>query len=316
VTVRWHGTTLLGVTLDLTLSGPSPWRARGKATLELWWFSTSISFDRTIGDDEPPDTLPAADPLPDLVAALSDPRNWSARAADAVVTLRDAAVDGEVLLHPLGDLTVTQRVVPLGIDIDRFGSAAVAGDRRFEIAVVDADGTVHAAEIVEDHFAPGQFLALSDAERLQRPSFERMGAGVRLGRAAVAWGGEHDEELIADVALSYETVVVRPDGTERRDRTPFDATGDQLRKAARLGAVACGSLRHTGAARYRTSRRLRGSLTPSWTVVDTVAMGTMSVPGLDGSSSSYTGARQALDRHVAANPELAGRLQVVEEATS
>ena len=312
VTVKWHGTTLLGVTLDLTLSGPSPWRARGKATLELWWFSTSISFDRTIGDDVPPAELPAADPLPELVAALADPRNWSARPPDAVVTLRDAPPDGDVLLHPLGDLAVSQRVVPLGIDIDRFGSAAVAGDRRFDVAVVGPDGTARPTDVVEDHFAPGQFLDLSDAEKLQRPSFERMAAGVRIGSVAPTWGGQHDEELIADAALGYETVVMTPDGTERRDRGPFAATGDDLRAAAAFGAVARGTTRHTGAARYRTVRRVTGSTAPSWTVVDTVNLSAAPVPGLDGSSGSYTVARQALDRHVASNPELAGRLQVVD----
>ena len=125
VTVKWHGTTLLGVTLDLTLSGPSPWRARGKATLELWWFSTSVSFDRTIGDDTPPAELPAADPLPDLVAALADPRNWSARCARRRSS-RCATRPPTATCCSTRSATSPsrQRVVPLGIDIDRFGSAA------------------------------------------------------------------------------------------------------------------------------------------------------------------------------------------------
>ena len=120
VTLKWHGRTLLGVDLDMTLSGPSPWHARGKATFKIWRFSKSMSFDRTLGEDAPPPPLPAADPLPELVAALADRRNWSAQlpatSGDARHVARDARRRREVLLHPLGELTVRQRVVPLGIE--------------------------------------------------------------------------------------------------------------------------------------------------------------------------------------------------------
>ena len=119
VTLKWHGHTLLGVKLELTLEGTTPWRARGKATFEIWWFSKSISFDHTFGDDPPPPALPPADPTPILLTALRDRRNWSATvvgAASSLVTLRAAPPTDDVLLHPLGELSVRQRVVPLGIE--------------------------------------------------------------------------------------------------------------------------------------------------------------------------------------------------------
>src|SRR4029079_2413512 len=135
----------------------------------------SVSFDHTFGDDAPPPELPPADPGPILLSALADPHNWSAAipgAASTLVSLRDVPADGAVLLHPLGDLTVRQRVVPLGIEIGKFGSGMVTGQRRFDVAVLGADGNpAPGVTNVLDQFAPAQFLELSDDKKWQRPSF-------------------------------------------------------------------------------------------------------------------------------------------------
>ncbi len=313
VTLKWHGHTLFGVTLDLTLSGPSPWRASGKATFEIWWFSKSVSFDHTFGGDAPPPELPPADPGPILLAALADPRNWSAAlpgAASSLASLRDAPADGTVLLHPLADLTVRQRVVPLGIEMSKFGSGAVSGERRFDITVLDAKGNLALGVTgVLDQFAPGQFLDLSDDEKLQRPSFERMGAGVRVAMGGVGWGGQSNEALIGDADMAYETRVVGQDTPP--DTQPFQPTFDELRLAAMFGAVARGSLRHMGVARYRAAQQVPDIAEPTYRVVS--ADDLTAVAGIE--APSFTAASQALSRHVAEHPELAGTLQVVETGT-
>jgi hypothetical protein len=233
---------LFGVELDLTLSGPSPWNARGKATFKIWRFSKSVSFDRKLGGGEPPPALPAANPLPELIAALSDRRNWSA--------------------------------------------------------------------VVMDHFAAAQFLDMSDAARLQRPSFELMGAGVRIGETAATWGGRDDPTLIANVDMTYETFVVgEPDS---RDRRTYSPTPDELRLAAALGAVARSPARHTGPARYRAPRRAAPPPRTTYTIVSRSDLSEVSLPDVAAGAPSYTAANQALDRHVAQHPELRGRLQVME----
>src|SRR4029453_2466143 len=35
IAFKYRGRTLFGVSLDMTLSGPAPWHARGKATIDL-----------------------------------------------------------------------------------------------------------------------------------------------------------------------------------------------------------------------------------------------------------------------------------------
>src|SRR5206468_5897112 len=88
----------------------------------------------------------------------------------------------DLVVHPLGTLTVRQRVVPLGLEIARYGGAQPRDRGPFEIAVQAADGSSGAPEAtVEDQFARAQFFDLSEAERLSAPSFEAMAAGARLG---------------------------------------------------------------------------------------------------------------------------------------
>jgi hypothetical protein len=316
VTLKWHGRTLLGVELDLTLSGPSPWRALGKATFKIWRFSKSISFDRTIGGGEPPPALPAPDPLPELVAALADRRSWSAQLPAEVATLftiREGPPTSDVLVHPLGGVSVRQRVVPLGVQVTRVGSSSLPGGRRFDVVALGPDGRpAPDAALVEDHFAPAQFLDLTDDQRLQRPSFELMGAGVRLGSAGLTWGGRDDPDLVADADMSYETRIVGAPGGSSGGREPFAGTAEDLRLAAAAGAVARGPARHTGAARYRAPRTAAALPTTRYEVVSATDLSAASVPGLPDGATSYTLARQALDRHVAANPALRETLQVIE----
>ena len=77
--VKAGGHTLLSVSLALTLSGPRPWRARGRASFSILFFDVSFGFDVTIGDDAQP-ALPApVDVAPLLLAAFADPRAWSAQ---------------------------------------------------------------------------------------------------------------------------------------------------------------------------------------------------------------------------------------------
>jgi hypothetical protein len=55
---------------------------------------------------------------------------------------------------------------------------------------------------VKDYFAIGQFQELSDPEKLSRPSFEPMDAGVSVASDAAAHGGSLGIDVV------YETIIV------------------------------------------------------------------------------------------------------------
>ena len=254
VTLKWHGRTLLGVYLDATLSGPSNLRVYGKAQFKIWRFSKSVCFDKSLGDDPPP-PVPTADPLPALVAALRDPRNWAGQvgaSGNTLVSLRKLTTNGEVLVHPLGELVVRQQVVPLNTEISRVGGAKLSGDRRFAIGQVLLDShPVENATPVRDHFAAGQFIDMTDDERLVRPSFEPMDSGLRLDSAGVTFGGQTDTAHMVESPIEYETVIVGVQSEPVRSITRFEVSATQLKIIAHNGAVGRSAIRHTGAAKYR-----------------------------------------------------------------
>jgi hypothetical protein len=206
--VKMGGRTLLSVSLSLTLSGPQPWRAHGRASFSILFFDVSFRFDVTIGDATPA-ALPApVDVAPLLIAALADARAWTAQlpgGADAV-TLRKLDPGTTVLAHPLATLQVRQRVAPLERTLDRFGSSVPSGARRFRITLATIGGVRTTIAPLQDRFAPAQFTALSDDAKLSAPSFEEMVSGAALGADGYATGPA------ANVGVVYEQMLVTAPG--------------------------------------------------------------------------------------------------------
>jgi hypothetical protein len=75
------------------------------------------------------------------------------------------------VVQPFGRQAVSQKVVPLGLDINTFGHKRPVGTTRFEL-------TFAGGEEVREEFAVANFLRLSDSDKLSRKSFERMRSGI------------------------------------------------------------------------------------------------------------------------------------------
>ncbi len=175
---------LFAVKVKGALAGPRPLHVRGKATFEIFWCDFSVGFDKTLVSGEAPPPPEPVNVLEQLKAALDDPRNWGGQLADGerrLVTLREAQPSVHVPLHPLSRLAVKQNVVPLDLEIAKFGNATPAGARLFKIGGVSVGGNSVTFRPEKDSFAPAQFLELSDDEKLLAPSFETMTAGVSVG---------------------------------------------------------------------------------------------------------------------------------------
>lgn len=310
LTVRRGRTVIAAVRLDGTLSGVSPWRLRGTASLEVLFFSVSFDVDHTWGraTSSPVPEPPRAQER--LVAALRDPRNWSAgapAAARGVVSLRTpsdgAAPDGDdeasVLAHPLAPLTVSQTVLPLAVTIDRLGAAPLPQPRRFTITdVAVADSSVDAAPVT-DHFAPGEYLTLTNEQRLARPAFEEMPAGVRF----TPGGASHGTPVTTPIV--HETVVV--DTAGRRHRRRQAMARQALAEAAQVAEAARAA---GGPARFDAPGDPVHVTGPRYAVVSAATLEQTDEPDLP-AEASYTAAQEAATRHVHDRPDRAGALQVV-----
>ncbi len=318
VTLKFRGRTLLGVYLDATLAGPSNLRVHGKAKFKIWRFSFTKSFDKQLGDDPPP-PVPTADPLPELVAALADQRNWTGQvpaAGNTLVSLRRVTDSDRVLVHPLGDLVVRQQIVPLNTAISRVGGARPSGARRFVIDRILLDGQIAAnAEPVRDHFAPGQFIEMTDDERLVRPSFEPMDSGVRFGATSVTFGGRADAAHSVKIPIEYETIIVGAQLEPAVGVTRFEALAAELSLIARSGAVGRSAARNTGTAKYRVAKLTPRAPKKRFAVANVDSLAVLSSPftrrAFDG--LTFTEAVEAQNEYLRHHPDKRHWVQIVSE---
>ena len=224
--MRFAGETFAGVELQLHLAGPAPWVAHGTATLEL---PILPDIDVEVGPLQWGDTHnpppPLAHPLDLVHDALSRADAWRPelpQGADALVTVRSDPSDPPLLVHPLGLFEGRQRAVPLETMLARVGPSPIA-EREARVhlgqpTMTDGAGApvdFGAVSPVSDHFAPGQFLELSDEDKLRRPGFEDMLAGIRLGPA----DGVRIPAQATQSDLQYDTVY--PHQNLERQREPF-----------------------------------------------------------------------------------------------
>jgi hypothetical protein len=196
---------LMSIHLAFSLSGPRPWHAWGKASLKILFFTISVRFDVTWGDPQPVELDPVDAKKP-LLDALADPRSWSAalpRQTELGVSLADATPTANtVLIHPMGRLSVIQKVVPLNLTITKFGNAAPATANHFAISKIALNAETRSHEYVQDFFAPGQFKEQSDAEALTAASYKLMDAGIGAGASGIKPGRESTVQVV------YSTQIV------------------------------------------------------------------------------------------------------------
>jgi hypothetical protein len=223
--MRFEGHTFAAIELHLHLGGPAPWTADGTATLEL---PILPDIDVHVGplkwgdDRNPPPAI--AHPLELVQKALAEPSAWRAelpQGADGLVTVRSDPDDPPLLVHPLGLFEGRQRAVPLEVTVVRVGPSPVPGDEvRVHLGqptVKDEGGAAvdfGAVSPVNDHFPPGQFLDLSDDDKLRRPAFEDMLAGVRLGPPGgirTDTGRATQSDLHYDTVFPHQTFSVQHD---------------------------------------------------------------------------------------------------------
>lgn len=325
--IKRGGTTLLSAQLKGSLKGPNPWHVRGRVSFSIWPLSFSVNVDATFGERSDPEPLPPADVLGQVTQALGDERNWSAQmpeGGDSVVTLREIEREsGTVLAHPLGTLAVRQQVAPLDVTIEKFGNARPATYQKYTIDSVSVAGQSQSVdgEDAREQFAPAQFFEMSDAEKLQRPSFERYPAGTEVGNALFAHGGMDDSDQTRTAELMYETSVV----DEQASPFPVYYKRIAMPKATAaaltdVSAVARGPLRTTGPAKFAGTDDASGptGVDASVSVSDArhvVARASdlrqVAVPDVPSDGTTRRETAEALDAFVADSDRDAGAYRVV-----
>ena len=250
VEVSYKGHTLTAVKCVGTLEGPGLWRVAGRVTFSLLFWDIDKPFDESWGKAPQLGTI-TTDVKALLAAELQRIENWTAQlpaGADGMVTLAPLGASGVLFAHPLGRAVFSQKVVPLGLALQRYGSTRVAGATKFELTAVKLGGvTVPLATCppVQEHFARAQYLDMSEDDKLAKPSFEAMDAGVEFSSAAF-----HPSGSVLSTVLDYETAYIDFDEQGFNPTRP-----DKRLKGIGIDHTVLGVLAGRGAA-GRTPQRL------------------------------------------------------------
>ncbi|MFJ5546363.1 DUF6603 domain-containing protein [Streptomyces sp. NPDC093225] len=270
--LRFAGRSICTVQLRVRVEGPTPcWHIAGRASVSLFWVDIDFPFDEHWACSRQITATPAPDVAQRLERELDEARNWAPllpRGTGALVTLLADGKDGGRLLHPLGRVRFSQRLVPLGIPISRFGAGRLPAPQSFDVTVRYAVPGGNAADAgastpVTEHFARADFFELTDDERLTQPPFERLRSGIELTPSAPPPAARRYE-----AEVRYESKWLGSPGDGHRKLPRWAADAAYLARTVPYGAVATGGA-HTARTRYAADARCPSALRErAFTVVD------------------------------------------------
>jgi hypothetical protein len=296
--LRAGTSTIAGVSLRGQLSGPTPWNANGEASLEILFFSITVGFNETWGDEEPAQPIEIEDVTGLMRSALKDDRNWRvevpANSTTGVSVHDPNLAGGTIVIQPFAILSVSQKVAPLGIPLEKFGNKKPDRDL-FEVTT-PLTGSAEARE----EFAIANFKKLSDSDKLSAKSFEQMRSGLRFSTGDAAETGARTV-IEVDYELSY---VHRSSG--------LVIFAGLVKLASTLFATLVGG---SAATKNAFSKTKTGAIKPATIhVADAgflvVATSDLSIVGAPVAMTMAEAAAQQ-DALILADPTLAGTLQVV-----
>jgi hypothetical protein len=210
VSVHAFGEKLCAVSVNMELNGPGEWRAKGKFSFSILWWDVDVPFDESWGS-APAITEQTTSATSALLADLQRPERLLPEAPvgnSGLVTLATVEAGPVPFAHPLGRLTIAQKSIPFEVTIDRMGTKKLTeGGIRYAVGEVTVGGrATTATQPVVDHFARGQYMELSEQERIGGKSFERFPCGVSVGSSAY----RVDKSNITTVA-KYEEKILEPE---------------------------------------------------------------------------------------------------------
>ncbi|SJM95715.1 conserved hypothetical protein [Crenothrix polyspora] len=193
--LRRGTSVIMGINLSGKLSGPKPWEFQGEVSFSILFFDITLPFHPRPWGDNPDAVETIQKDLQKLmVDEINNNQNWRAvipNINSLHVSIRDLKLiqpeenpSPNIVIHPCGVLTFSQRALPLDITIQKIGTHVPKDVNFFHVTSVVSGVTVLANEVVREKFAPANFVTLTDNEKLSRRSFEDNISGFKLTPSA------------------------------------------------------------------------------------------------------------------------------------
>lgn len=302
--LRRSTSVIMGIRLSGELSGPTPWDVRGEASFSILFFDVTVSFHETWGDRPDAIDTERVNILPLLEAEIADNRNWKADIPNHnslhVAIRQIEQTNDKLAVHPFGILTFSERLVPLEINITKFGNKVPGDGTRFEIRASDPSTVT---EPVTESFAPANFFSLKDNEKLSRPSFEPLQSGFKITGTNVV-----QTPTAVSKSVDYELSYLRKKRVALIFVGIYKFAKDLFLSSLKSGAVAKSTLS------FATNRISANAPDNVIVNADQFAIANVNDLRLHAGgqiAGSYTQAAQMYDELLAQNPALQGQIQVV-----
>ncbi|MFK7757136.1 MAG: DUF6603 domain-containing protein [Flavobacteriales bacterium] len=183
-----NGRELLLLSLNAYVKGPGEWHVRGDAEVKIFGINLKIKFDEEFGSADQDDII-TLDTMDYLMDEIEKKENWSSSlGADDSVHRKDFDFEDDILLSSSDSIRIDQMAIPLSTRIDKIFTNKVERIQKISVSSIQLASEAEPTSIrsinpnyiqdKEDYFAPAQYIQLSDAEKLEAKSFEKMPSGV------------------------------------------------------------------------------------------------------------------------------------------
>jgi hypothetical protein len=205
ISLKVFGAGLFSVRLRGSLEGPTLWRIKGAASVSFLFFSIGVDVEETWGERRDT-TLPDTSAMPLLTGEFQKESNWTAELPAGnrlLVSLRtlEASSDG-LVLHPVGQLRISQRAVPLEVRVDKIGNQKTSDANKFRLKVDTADLVKRSDS--DEMFALAQYQAIGDSEKFSLPAFQPIPGGVVLSSE----GAQANTSRMVKRNVRYELIII------------------------------------------------------------------------------------------------------------
>lgn len=212
VSVKSGNTTLLSISIEFNLQGPRPWRAWGNGSFKVLLIKVKVKFDVTWGSEKE-NSLPGTEVMEVLLEEFEKSSNWTAELPDtktALVTYFDFESDDDnVIVDPVGGFQVNQSVVPLDVEMTKFGNYSPTDISKANIKAIKIGPTGSLIDMdtsdLTNSFAPDAYRTMEDDDKLKAPSYEELNSGAKVSSTdATSFDYVLNRKVQYDVTISDE----------------------------------------------------------------------------------------------------------------
>lgn len=251
--VKFKNITLLGVALEFNLEGPGPFHAFGRGEVKILGMGKSVNFDETFGQKKTT-SLPSIDVGAALKEALEDFNNWESilpnRNSISVTIRKMEGMDDQVVIHPVGSLRVSQKIVPLDRVIQQFGNANPLGATLFRLKSIKVGTNAFALKAAKEQFAPAQYFKYDESQILKEASFKEYKSGAIIDLESSGDSIISDKVVSIQVAKKEEIIIDQ----QQLYREVFTApVSIEMLNASFSGGSSIGHFKRTGKINENTS---------------------------------------------------------------